>query len=145
MHLSTIYGTCPAPKAIRTFSLAMPEVFYWNMPGSLQFPPSAPKQAYLYALEADVWLNPNHYTQLAELENLDNRFARVPCFRDGNVWNNNLRSTPEGGSDYYESVPISPHLILADLIAILHPSLLPSHTITYYRQLSRSQAAPQHP
>ncbi|HPS24196.1 MAG TPA: ABC transporter substrate-binding protein [Bacteroidales bacterium] len=103
------------------------------------------EQAYLYALEADVWLNPNHYTQLAELENLDNRFARVPCFRNGNVWNNNLRSTPEGGSDYYESGAISPHLILADLIAILHPSLLPSHTFTYYRQLSRSQAAPQHP
>ncbi len=95
------------------------------------------EQAYLYALEADIWLNPNHYTRLSELENLDNRFARVPCFSNGNVWNNNLRSTPEGGSDYYESGAVCPHLILADLIAILHPALLPDHAFTYYRQVTR--------
>jgi len=93
------------------------------------------EQAYIHALEADFWLHPNQFSDLSSLAALDQRFAEVNVFRTGNVWNNNLRSTPEGGSDYFESGAVSPHLILADLIAIFYPDALPKHKFVYYKKL----------
>ncbi|HOO42837.1 MAG TPA: ABC transporter substrate-binding protein [Bacteroidales bacterium] len=93
------------------------------------------EQAYIHALEADFWLHPNQFSDLSSLAALDQRFAEVDVFRTGNVWNNNLRSTPEGGSDYFESGAVSPHLILADLIAIFYPDALPKHKFVYYKKL----------
>ena len=93
------------------------------------------EQAYIHALKADYWLHPNQFSNLSSLAALDPRFAEIEAFRTGNVWNNNLRSTPEGGSDYFESGAVSPHLILADLIAIFYPDALPKHKFVYYRKL----------
>jgi len=93
------------------------------------------EQAYIHALEADFWLHPNQFSDLSSLAALDQRFAEVNVFRTGNVWNNNLHSTPEGGSDYFESGAVSPHLILADLIAIFYPDALPKHKFVYYKKL----------
>ncbi|HHV40538.1 MAG TPA: ABC transporter substrate-binding protein [Bacteroidales bacterium] len=93
------------------------------------------EQAYLYALEADYWIHPNQYTQLSELLHADPRFADSPALANERIWNNNLRTTPAHGSDYFESGAVNPHLILADLIAIFYPDALPNHKFTYYRQL----------
>ena len=93
------------------------------------------EQAYIYALEADFWLHPNQFSDLASLAASDQRFAEIPAFRNGNVWNNNLRSTHGGGSDYFESGAVSPHLILADLVAIFYPDALPKHKFVYYNKL----------
>ncbi len=95
------------------------------------------EQAYIYALQADFWIHPNNCLSLADLTALDPRFARVPCVQNGAVWNNNLRYTAAGGNDYYESAIVYPQRILADLIAIFHPDLMPEHRFEYYRQLSR--------
>ncbi|HNR28145.1 MAG TPA: ABC transporter substrate-binding protein [Bacteroidales bacterium] len=100
------------------------------------------EQAYLYAQQADFWINTNQYEDLASLARLDPRFAEAPAFRNGNVWNNNLRSTPEGGSDYFESGAVNPHLILADLIAIFYPQALPKHMFNYYRKVGSSEVEP---
>jgi len=94
------------------------------------------EQAYIHALEADIWLHPNQFSDLTSLAALDQRFAEIEAFRMGNVWNNNLRSTPGGGSDYFESGAVSPHLILADLIAIFYPDVLPKHKFLYYNKLN---------
>jgi iron complex transport system substrate-binding protein len=40
-----------------------------------------------------------------------------------------------GANDYWESGSVNPHLILADLITIFHPDLLPGHQLVYYKQL----------
>ena len=93
------------------------------------------EQAYLYALQADFWIHPNQFNDLTSLEGLDPRFVEVPAFREKRVWNNNLRNTPSGGSDYFESGAVNPHLILADLIAIFYPTAIPNHKFTYYLQL----------
>ncbi len=93
------------------------------------------EQAYIYSLEAEFWLHPNQFSDLESLAALDQRFAQSEAFRLGNVWNNNLRSTPGGGSDYFESGAVSPHLILADLIAIFYPEALPKHKFVFYKKL----------
>jgi len=37
--------------------------------------------------------------------------------------------------DYYESGVANPDKILADLVAIFHPELMPEHDFYYYTQL----------
>jgi iron complex transport system substrate-binding protein len=65
----------------------------------------------------------------------DERFATFDAVQSGEVYNNNRRLTEQGGNDYWESGVNNPHLILADLIAIFHPELLPDHELYYYQQL----------
>lgn len=88
------------------------------------------------ALTADVWLNPAYGIRtLADVRTLDPRFAALPVVQKGAVWNNDLRMSPGGGNDYFESAVLQPHLVLADLIAILHPELMPGHRFVYYRKI----------
>jgi len=88
------------------------------------------------ALGATVWLNPSlGAAKLADVKAMDPRFSSLPVLSGGNVWNNNARMSPGGGNDYYESAAIQPDVVLADLIAIFHPDLLPGHVFTYYRKL----------
>jgi iron complex transport system substrate-binding protein len=91
--------------------------------------------AYRYAMQADYWLHPNNFNTLDELEHNDPRFATVPAFRQHRVFNNSLRNTPGGGSDFWESGVVRPHIILRDVVSILHPDLLPEHRLEYYKKL----------
>ncbi len=86
-------------------------------------------------LEADFWINPGRYRSLAELAGTDGRFRRMPVFREGRVYNRTRRIGSSGGNDFWESGTVRPDRILADLIAILHPGLLPDHRLVYYERL----------
>lgn len=85
--------------------------------------------------KADVWLGPGAATTLGELLAENPRFRDVPPVRAGRVYNNNLRRTPEGGSDFWESGTVYPNVVLKDMIRILHPELLPDHELYYFRKL----------
>ena len=93
------------------------------------------EQSYLYALQADFWFHPNAYRSLDALIDSDTRFIHIPAFKGQRVYNNTLRSTPGGGSDFWETGVTEPHIILADMIKILHPDLFPEHQLVYYEQL----------
>jgi iron complex transport system substrate-binding protein len=87
------------------------------------------------AADANVWLNPNFWFTLADGLAEDERYAEFAAFQNGQVYNNIRRVTPLGGNDYYEGALANPDLLLADLIAIFHPDLLPEHELVYYVQL----------
>lgn len=87
------------------------------------------------AQDADVWLNPNFWFTLADGLAEDERYAEFAAFQAGAVYNNNARVTPLGGNDYGETGVLYPDLVLADLIAIFHPDLMPDHELYFYRQL----------
>lgn len=91
------------------------------------------EQVYDQAQAADFWLNLGFVPSLADLEATDERFAEFAAFQNGNLYNNDARTNANGGNDYYESGATNPHLVLADLIKILHPELLPDHELVYYR------------
>ncbi|MBN1285869.1 MAG: ABC transporter substrate-binding protein [Anaerolineae bacterium] len=87
------------------------------------------------AADADFWLSPGMWTSLDDGLATDDRFTEFASFQSGQVYNNDARVNASGFSDYYESGALHPDLILADLIKIFHPDLLPDHELVYYRQL----------
>jgi iron complex transport system substrate-binding protein len=88
------------------------------------------------AADAEFWVNASGYwASLDDALATDERFAEFAAFENGNVWANNLRVNESGGNDYYEGGVANPDLVLADLIAIFHPDLMPDHTFTYYQLL----------
>ena len=97
--------------------------------------PVALEQVYERALGADFWLNTGDALCKKDLFSVDERFRNLPCIKRDQIFNNNNRITPAGGNDIFESGVAEPEIILSDLIYILHPQLLPSHQLKYYRKL----------
>jgi iron complex transport system substrate-binding protein len=97
--------------------------------------PVALEQVYERALGADFWLNTGDALGKKDLFSVDDRFRNLPCIKQDQIFNNNNRITPSGGNDIFESGVTEPEIILSDLIYILHPQLLPSHQLKYYRKL----------
>lgn len=88
--------------------------------------------------EADVWLaNVNEWKTLDDVRKADPRYAEFAAFETGAVWSANKAMGPGGGNDYWERGVARPDLILADLVAILHPDLAPGHTFTFYQRLAK--------
>ncbi len=63
------------------------------------------------------------------------RFGQFAAFQNGAIYNNNARQKENGGNDYWESGVANPDVVLADLITIFHPELLPDRELYYYRKL----------
>ncbi len=82
------------------------------------------EQVYQYALQAEVWLHPNSINSLSELAAEHPLFKNIPALKNGKVYNNTLRNTPQGGSDFWETGVVEPHIILQDLARILNPHIL---------------------
>ena len=87
------------------------------------------------AAAADFWLNVGFVNSLEEMKAADERYTDFAAFQKGNVWNNNKRQNANGGNDYYESAVAQPDAVLADLIAIFHPDLLPEYEMVYFQRL----------
>jgi iron complex transport system substrate-binding protein len=88
------------------------------------------------AYEADYWLNTGTANSISEILDIDQRFASLSCIRNSRVYNCNKLANAGGGNEYFEKGVVEPDVILADLIAILHPEVLPSHKLKYYKKLN---------
>ncbi len=91
------------------------------------------EQVFERANAADYWLNVGYAPTLADLGSADDRYTEFTAYQTGNVFNNDARELPSGGNDYYESAVVYPNLMLADLIKIFHPELVPDHAFVYHR------------
>lgn len=84
---------------------------------------------------AEVWLNGGEWADLAAAKAEDPRYALFRAWREGRIWNNDGGRCISGGRDIFETGATRPDWVLADLIAILHPELLPGHEMRWYRRL----------
>jgi len=109
--------------------------FLWSDNKSTQAIPLDLESVYLRAVNAGVWINPGAASSLDDIGKLDERFMDLRVVQEGKVYNNNLRTSPAGGNDYWESGTVRPDLVLADLISVFHPDLMADHRFVYYRQL----------
>ncbi len=87
------------------------------------------------ASEANYWLNPGMATSIEDIASRNELYKDFISIESGKVYNNNKRVSENGGFDFWESGVINPHILLADLIKIFHPDLLPKHELYYYQKL----------
>ncbi len=91
------------------------------------------EKIYALAADADIWLHPNTVSTFAALAADNPLYKKIPAFYKKQVYNNTKRSTPGGGSDFWESGAVEPQEILQDLIQIMHPELAPKgRELKYY-------------
>lgn len=94
------------------------------------------EQVYEKAGDADYWLNlfVNINTK-KDLLAFDERYALFKAFKSGQLYNNTLHANDKGYSIYWADGMTNPDELLADLIAIFHPQLLPQHQLKYYKKI----------
>ena len=85
------------------------------------------------ARKAEFWIGVASINTRAELMTQDSRYELFEAYQKQRIYNYNKRIGENGGFDFFESAYARPDLVLADLIWILHPELLPNH-MTYYFQ-----------
>lgn len=79
---------------------------------------------------ADFWVGCSA-TSMKELKDMDDKHSLFKAYKQNRVYNFNKRMTPDGANDFWETGVARPDLILADLIKILHPELLPEHQLFF--------------
>ena len=87
------------------------------------------------ALTTEYWLQTGSANSKAEITAQDARYAAFGPYKTGRLYNNNCRTNAQGSNDYWESGAVRPDRVLADLIKILHPELLPTWQLYYYQLL----------
>jgi iron complex transport system substrate-binding protein len=90
------------------------------------------------AARADIWLWINPRTPVETFDQLlavDPRYGELGPVKKRRVLDNLAKVNEHGGNDYWEGGVANPHLILADLIKVLHPELAPEHQLVWYRHL----------
>jgi iron complex transport system substrate-binding protein len=91
------------------------------------------ESVFFKAENADIWINAGwNWHSLQDALKEDERFSKFHAFETGSVYSREKRISDTGGNDYWESGILNPHVILADMIKILHPDLLPNHELYYY-------------
>ena len=84
--------------------------------------------------ETDVWLNVN-FSTIDALIKADSKHALFRPAKTGQVYNFNKRLIPSTANDFWESAVARPDLLLGDVIAILHPDLMPDYEPVYTEKL----------
>jgi iron complex transport system substrate-binding protein len=90
---------------------------------------------YAKAHDADFWLNTGAFESLKNLADFDSRYTEFKAFQKGQVYNNNAKIGAKGGHVYLELGCARPDFVLADLIKILHPELMPDYELYFYQKL----------
>ncbi len=85
--------------------------------------------------EAPVWVNVNA-DSLSQLMESDNRYAVFRAAREKRIFSVFNRINSHGGNDFWEGAVVRPDQMLADLLAIAHPELMPDHAWNYYKPLN---------
>lgn len=94
------------------------------------------ERVFLKAAHADFWINPSNYRSLNNLFSADPRFAKFMAAQTGHVFNNTRQVGPNGGNAIWERGVVRPDEVLADLIKIFHPNLLPEWDFVFYERLN---------
>ncbi|MFL5753870.1 MAG: ABC transporter substrate-binding protein [Bacteroidia bacterium] len=100
--------------------------------GSLQL---SFEEVYKKASGSEYWLNLLFCNSKKDVVAQDKRYADFAAYKNNKLYNNNAVANAKGFNAYWETGLISPNEVLADLISIFHPELLPGHKLKYYKRL----------
>lgn len=109
--------------------------YFYDGNTSRQSQPISIELAYKLVSESDMWLETGMaINSIADLKRSIPKFADMPPVLNNAVYNSTARTTPMGGSDFYESGVVQPDVVLADMVEIMHPDIL-DHELYYYKKL----------
>ena len=104
--------------------------------GNINATPFDFEVVYDTGFDADLWFPGTFGVRtLADFIAQDERNADFAAVEAGQVYNFDARENANGGNDFFENGVANPQDVLADLISIMHPELLPEHALIYFRQL----------
>ena len=108
----------------------------WGSLNKMNSTPLDWELVYNKAYDCDYWINTGVFSSYKEVEAILPDMNLFAAFKNKQVYNNNARTNKFGGNDYWESGLLHVDELLADLLAIFHPELLPNRTLKYYKSLS---------
>jgi len=94
------------------------------------------EQIYERAHNADFWVNVHFWNKKEDAIKNDPRNNKFKAYKTGNIYNYNLLVNEYGYYEYWENGVINCDIVLADLIKIFNPGLLPDHKLIYYQKLA---------
>lgn len=109
--------------------------YLWNDRKQSGRIPMSLEQVMAKASEADIWINPGPHKTYNDLEKAEPRLKSIKAFKEKQAYNSTKTLNNEGANAFWESGVARPDIVLADLIAIFHPELLPSHAMVYFEEL----------
>ncbi len=96
------------------------------------------EQVFDKANQAEYWINSSQaWKTVDDLINSDRRYSKFAAVKTPKLFNPTARMNATGGNDFWEGGTANPDIVLADLVKILHPELLPQHQLVYYQSLSK--------
>lgn len=96
------------------------------------------EQVYDRAAPAQFWINGSQSIKTRQdLIAADPRYQSFTAVQSNNLFSPTAKVNAQGGNDYWQSGTANPDLVLADLVKIFHPELVPDHQFVYYRQLPK--------
>lgn len=90
---------------------------------------------YEKAHHADYWIGVAAYQSFEALSNANSKYSAFEAFKKKQVYSYNAKTGEKGGLTFFELGYARPDLVLADLIKILHPELLPDYKLYFYKRL----------
>jgi iron complex transport system substrate-binding protein len=95
------------------------------------------EEVYRRGRSADFWLNGSQdWKQKEDIPKSDMRYQDFQAWQTGQMYSAHARISATGGNDYWQSGIANPDVILADLVKIFHPELMPDHQLFYYRKIA---------
>lgn len=85
--------------------------------------------------DADIWINGGAWKSLAAVMADEPRYAEFKAYRTGQIWLYERRVNAAGANEYWSRSVTRPDLVLADMIKIFHPRLIPDHELEWYLQV----------
>ena len=87
------------------------------------------------ANDAEFWIGPAQYTSLAEMTVDNPHYNQFLAFKKKQVYSFSSKKGKTGGIVFYELAPNRPDLVLKDMLAILHPELMPGYKLFFFEKL----------
>lgn len=88
------------------------------------------------AKNAEFWIAPGDFVSLAEMQKNNPHYVEFESFKNKKVFSYSLHKGAKGGIKFFEWASTRPDWVLKDLIAILHPELLPKHDFYFFEKLN---------
>jgi len=85
--------------------------------------------------EANYWIGPGQFSKNEDLINAHEVYGEFSAYKTKSIYTFTTKRGPTGGYLYYELAPNRPDIVLKDIVKILHPELLPNHTLFFFSPL----------